>query len=255
MCLYLISFLLFFIPQACFGAISAVTATGNSGGSSGANFTLTSPAGTTSGDVLIVIVGEHNSTEGVTSITDGSGNAFTNLDSSSSGGIALVSIWYRVVAAGDGTTWTVTNTNNSEGGIMAYRGVDNNNPIDAQGTFNAGTTGSSTINAVTTVNDDAWLIAAVEESNAAGPLSSQTSGNLPMYKRVNAGNGGGPPSRAGIGMLDIGPVSPTGSTGVYTWNLSASNNSESYAFSLKPAPRGASQYILQNSSWKNTNLN
>jgi hypothetical protein len=254
--LYLIPFLLFFIPQACFGAISAVTATGNSGGSSGGNFTLTSPAGTTTGDVLVVIMGEHSNAEGVTSITDGSGNAFTNLGSSTGGGgVAFLSIWYRVVASGDGTTWTVTNTNNTEGGIMAYRGVNNNNPIDAQGTFDGGTTASSTIDAVTTVSDDAWLIAAVEESNAGGPLSSQTSGSLPMYIRVNAGNGGGPPSRAGVGMLDVGPVSPTGSTGTYVWNLSASNNSQSFAFSLTPAPRGPSQYILKNSSWKNTNFN
>ena len=115
-------------------AISAVTPTANTGGStSGADFTLTSPAGTSARDLLIVGIAERQNTEGVTKISDANGNNFTFLRFGAQATSSSTSIWYRIVTKNDGSTWTVTNTSNRQAAIMAYRGSDQMNPIDSSG--------------------------------------------------------------------------------------------------------------------------
>lgn len=217
-------------------AITAVTATATTGGSSsGANFTLASPAGTTTGDVLIAVIGERRGTDLVTAIGDGSGHAFTKLHyTSGASSVSSVAIWYRVVGASDGTTWTVTNTANSEGALMAYRGVDNVTPIDASGTDNSGTSATTaTFNAVTTVTNNAWYIACGALNLATDNNWAIATGSPTLTERADKGNGGGTTTRHNVMIADREITTAT-TTDAPTYTITAASWS-SFAIAVRPA--------------------
>lgn len=208
----------------------------NTGGStSGANISLTSPTGVAAGDVLVIAVSERQQTDGVTAISDGSGHSFTKMNFGAQATTSSTSIWYRVVLAGDGTTWTLTNSANAEAAILCFRNVDNVTPIDAQGTTNTTSSASGTVNAVTTVTAKAMLVGVIGENNAAGPVTVQTSPAQPALAIiVSAGNGGATTTRQGVSVM-LGTVSAVGSSGAYVFTLSLSNNWGSYGFALRPS--------------------
>lgn len=234
---FLLFLILFLIPVDGFAAITAVTSTANTGGSvTGSNFTLTSPTGTTTGDVLVIIIAERTSIEKVTRIDDNGGSGghtFTLLRSGLQATNFSTSIWYHVVGASDGTTWTVTNTSDCEAGIMAYRGVDNTTPIDAQGTTNTGTSSTGTFNAVTTVTANAWYVGGFASNVTTGPdLSSLSSGSPTPNNRTDTGNGGSNTHKELVSIIDVS-ISSVGSSGTFVYNLANSNWSTD-SFALRP---------------------
>lgn len=206
-------------------AITVIYTTGATGGGTGSNYTLTPPnSSAQAGDVAVIVVGERMSTESVTGITDTATGtkAFTKLRFSAPSSVAATGIWYRVLQSGDPgvgntNTWTVATTRGGEGVLVVYRGVDNTNPIDAQGTTNTATSASATFNSVTTVTAGAMFIGAFAQSNAAGGLVSQTSGSPTLTVRGNNGNGGATTTKEAAGFVD-GVITTAGASGAFVWS-------------------------------------
>src|SRR5437763_1143845 len=121
-------------------ANSAVNATADASGSTSGNYTHTS-ANAAAGDVIVVVIAERSSTDKVTAIKDTATGllAFTKYNFFSIATSASISVWYRVVQAGDPTGaggWTVTNTGGVESLMQVYRGVDTTTPIEAASATN-----------------------------------------------------------------------------------------------------------------------
>jgi len=225
-------YIAFYNPQLAYADISSVTASGTTAGTaSGVNVTIASPTGTATGDVLVLAISTRSTTETVTSVDNGSGgNSFTKLTFFSTGNNTSLSIWYRVVQAGDPSSWTITNTGNIEAGLIAYRGVDNGTPIDAQGTGNSGAGATVTMNAVTTVTAKAWYVGIAGSNSAAdGNVTSTTLTNI----RANAGDGGGNTTKQSVFIGDSIITSP-GSSGTFTATGTLVLGS-TFAFALRPA--------------------
>lgn len=240
--LFKILFLSLFILNSIVAsaAITAVTSTANVGGSTAAaNFTLTSPSGTTTNDVLVVNVSQKSGSDLVTAIDDGSGHAFTKITSSTINTNNTISIWYRKVGASDGTTWTVTNTSNCEGAIMAYRGVNTTTQIDANGsanTYSSGTT--ATFAAVTTVTNNAWYIATGGMQSALDNEWSASSGSPAITERADKSNGGSSTKKANVIIADREITTAT-TTDAPVDNTVSTIFGNTYTFALRPVTTSA----------------
>lgn len=138
-------------------AITFVAASANAPNATSTTFALTAPAGIVAGDVLLAQI----AATGGSNITVTAPAGWTLISRLNSGTALLQGIYYKVASAADSGaifTWTLSASQKSTGGIVAYRGVNNIEPIDAAGgQVNAAST-SVTAPSVTTTSSNAMLV-------------------------------------------------------------------------------------------------
>lgn len=149
-------------------------------------------------------------------------------------------VYYKVAAAGDiGASFAFHTTNvYAAGGIKAFRGVDNANPIDAAGTGNSGTGTTITAASITPVySGDAllWL-----ESNDGTPIITIPVGENSAW------------NIAGVGSANYGSVTAyqlglsSGPTGAISGSSSGSTDWTAVLVALKPAAIISNPPLLSN---------
>ena len=132
-------------------------------------------------------------------------------------------VWYRLAPAAGTQNIVVTLPTGVErlySGALAFSGVDQSNPVDAQtGSVVTGTHGSHA-DTVTTVTNNAWLVDAM---SALGPLT-------PGASQTARWSGGAQ------GVSTRGPISPPGAT-TMSWSWPSSGLASAHSvIALRPAP-------------------
>lgn len=214
------------------GGTGPVTAVGTSTTNSAtavSSVSLTKPAGTAAGDVLIAsITTDLNPSmssvpAGWTAIV----NALSINSSSSSG--ARVFVYYHVVGSADPSnyTWTLGTAAKWGGGVTAYRGVNQSTPLDSTVVTAVDTSYTATgitLASITTASNGAMLIGGVgfdSSSPAATPPSGWT-------ERWEAAGGQ-------IAEEADKPQPTAGASGTAAWTFTAAKAAGAWRTALKPA--------------------
>ena len=206
-------------------AISQVaTATGTTGSSGASSLSLSVPAGTVAGDVLIAQVAVR-----------GTGNTIT----APSGWTALLgdsknsvrqNIYYRVAGSSEPASYAFTFGASERGGgaLLSYRGVDNAAPVNVSSTKNNSSSTTVTSTAVTTDITDATLLALY--SGAQVTSFTAPSGMTETYDvSTGAGPNGVTVSASSLALTVVG------STGAKNATLATAADNIAALVALKPA--------------------
>lgn len=190
---------------------------------------LTAPAGTLAGDVLVAsITGDLNPTmssipAGWVAIVNG-----LSINASSTAG-ARAFAYYHVVDAADPLSygWTLSSAVKWGGGVTAYRGVDNATPLDtptATAVDASYTATSITVPGLTTSSNGTMLIGGAA-CDCSSPLISPPTGWTELWEA-----GGGQ-----LAELADRTQASAGATGTATWTLGAARGVAAWRTALKPA--------------------
>ena len=148
-------------------ASAAITLAGTSTSSSETNvITVNRPAGTATGDIMILTVLSTTATAftaptGWTSLQNRTNSTTTNN--------LRMQTWRRVAAAGDPASFSVTvgASRSSSAGIASYRNVDTTTPVDAS-SWTSGGSGTASAVTITTSEPSSMLIVPVGFSVSGG---------------------------------------------------------------------------------------
>lgn len=197
---------------------------------------ITKPVGLAVGDVMVAYIATNQ--DGLTS----PGGHWVNISQTDTANSFRFSVWYCIATstetAASSFTWTNTagTTPPMYGAISAYRGVDQNNPINTNGT-NTGTTGTSVNTPTLTTTKRSWIVYAM-----AARLASTT---IPTYsssatERADQGNHGGATSYSSA-CYDNNAESAAGSVSAMAIVATSSpTNSVTVAIALQSADVSAS---------------
>ncbi len=210
--------------------VSVVGSSTTYAGTAASAVSLSAPAGTAAGDVLVAsITSDLNPTmasvpAGWTPLVNGLG-----INSTSTSG-ARVFVYYHVVGASDPASyaWTLSTAVKWGGGITGYRGVNNTTPLDASVATAVDATYSATsitAPSVTTATNGAMLIGGVGCDCAAPVVSSAPAG---WTQRWQAAGGQ-------IAELADKAQATAGASGASTWTLSGARAVAAWQAALKPA--------------------
>lgn len=212
--------------------VSRVAATSATTGSSTAStLTVTTPTGTASGDVLVMVV----SVNALSSLPTQTGWTLINSTTNSSGSGTTVASYYQVLSSAPAANYQVkfnsgsgTNRYAAAAVLTAYRGVDTSSVLDATAGADAtGTNRNLAAGAQTTSTDGAMVIGVY----AHGTTTTITKpGSMSLVAGANASSGP-------ILQVDDLPMATAGSSGTITATTSANVNWAAHAFSLRAAVR------------------
>lgn len=240
---------LWWYPNTTRAATSYVDSTTNEA-ASGTALTVTKPTGTTAGDIVIVFISINGGAgDGMTSLTDNNGSTpFTDAGAglrhynSDSG---TYQIFYRVAGASEPASYAFTSNLNTRWSIYAstYRGGDTSTPFDVAPTTtseNIGTVTTVATDAITTLTDNAMIIAVAADDSGSVTFSATPSG---FNSREN-----NPGNQLGA-LADLLRVS-AGTQASVSWTASGANGWATQIFSLKAdAGAAASAPIIQGTSF------
>lgn len=188
--------------------------------------TITTPAGTASGDLLLATL----STDSDEAFDTPPG--WTLVGQENSGGSVSVAVFYRIATASEPADHTFIWGSNEEaaGAILRYSGVSTSNPIGVWG-IASGSSNSPTAPSVTTLSADTRIVrvyGADDDDLAGSPYPPGTTGRL----NIESSNGGGTTS---LGVADSmqATVGATGSA-----EFSMSNSEQWHALTVVLAPPG-----------------
>jgi hypothetical protein len=196
---------------------------------------LEKPTGAAAGDVLVAsITTDLNASIEAGAVPSGwtpmpNVNPLS-INSSSTGG-ARVFAYYKVVSGSDPASysWTLSAAQKWGGGMTAYRGVNNAQPLDTGVVTAANTsfTGTSlTVPSITTVSNGAQLIGGLGIDSSTTSLISPPSG---WTERFEAAGGQ-------VAEQTDAAKTTAGATGPATWTLSSGRAMSGWRTALKPAP-------------------
>lgn len=206
-------------------SISFVKVGGNSRANSGNLSSLPLPSGWTAGDIFICTIASRDNVN--STITPG----WVAIDTGTNNGSGLrTTTFYRIAVDGD-TNPSIVHPNGSyiEATIIAYRGIDNTNPIDALGTTRVNP--SSTIvtaNSITTLTDTSVVI--FTGSISSKSIFSAYSGTPTPTERADVPNY---TNYASTFITDF-LMSPAGGTGNRTAVATSAGVSNGLMFALRP---------------------
>lgn len=215
-------------PPPATGGITVVSSSTSNSGTAVTTASLTVPAGTAAGDVLVASI----TTDLNPNLTAPAGwtamvNAKSINSTSTSGARAFA--YYKVVGASDPGTysWTLSSAAKWGGGITAYRGVNNTTPLDSPVVTAADTSYSATsitVGSITTASNGAMLIGGVA-CDCSAPVVTAPSGWTERWEAA-AGQ---------IAEQADKPQATAGASGTATWTLSAARAVAAWRTALKPA--------------------
>lgn len=250
-------FVLFIGLQSAFAAIVQVGSEQTAYGAGVQTISVNRPTGVTIGDVLIinVVYGGNGATNIPSVQTDGS--SWTVLSSELSGGTGYRgAILYKVVTNTWETSYTITISNwpialYCEASIVAFRGVDPTNPIDAIGNFTttsdvSGTTINPT--GITTVSPNALVVilgmSYRSDNNNERTFTSWVANSPAVFNELYDYRGG---RRVAVGAATAIKTSP-GATGDGTITLSGDNTYRgAIMLALRPEPAGPEISVVPSS--------
>lgn len=199
-------------------ATSEATQTSSTGGT----LTVSVPAGTVSGDVLVVLV----SVTGASTVP-ATPSGLTLLDSGSTG--PSYASYYRVCDGTEPGSYGFTVTKRAAAIAASYSGVDNTNPINAHGAPNKVSTATATATSVTTTVNGCELVFASTVGTANETFTYPT-GFVDQVLETSANNNT-------LVFCDESQAT-AGATGTITGTWSAANNNWSQIIALAPASGG-----------------
>jgi hypothetical protein len=133
---------------------------------SATSITINRPAGTQKGDVLVAVIAVVPST---TAITAPAGWTLVDRQTNTNGSSNALAVYYKVASAAEPAsyTWTFSANNGNAGGIMAFSGVDNQNPVDvAAGQLTTSASTSIAAPSVTTTVADTMIVTGHEYASS-----------------------------------------------------------------------------------------
>ena len=210
------------VTQSCIPSSTIAFRSASTANSSG-GLTISAPADVQAGDVLVAQIAQRASGSTVTPPA-----GWTQVLNNSSGASLQSTIFVHVAGSSEPTSYTFSSTSSakSAGGIVAYSGVDTNNPVNAS----AGATGASasmTAPSVTTTISTTMLVSFW----SARQESFTTPGS--MTQRWNYSAGSGANSSMSVGAADEA-VAAAGATGTRTASKSGSLDWTAQSIALKP---------------------
>jgi PKD repeat protein len=215
-------------PPPATGGITVVNSSTSNSGTAVTTASLTVPAGTAAGDVLVASI----TTDLNPNLTAPAGwtamvNAKSINSTSTSGARAFA--YYKVVGASDPGTysWALSSAAKWGGGITSYRGVNNATPLDSPVVTAADTSYSATsitVGSITTARNGAMLIGGVA-CDCSAPVVTAPSGWTERWEAA-AGQ---------IAEQADKPQATAGASGTATWTLSAARAVAAWRAALKPA--------------------
>ncbi|WP_324643602.1 PKD domain-containing protein [Pseudarthrobacter sp. LT1] len=215
-------------PPPATGGITVVNSSTSNSGTAVTTASLTVPAGTAAGDVLVASI----TTDLNPNLTAPAGwtamvNAKSINSTSTSGARAFA--YYKVVGASDPGTysWALSSAAKWGGGITSYRGVNNATPLDSPVVTAADTSYSATsitVGSITTASNGAMLIGGVA-CDCSAPVVTAPSGWTERWEAA-AGQ---------IAEQADKPQATAGASGTATWTLSAARAVAAWRAALKPA--------------------
>jgi len=193
--------------------------------SNGTSFTIAKPQNVSVGDIMFLNIAKYRSSNSGEATVAG----WTKIDERILGGANQIrgGVYYRIVDGTEGSTFTITFSNNAnyaQAAIVAFTGVDSNNPFDATPSVNTTYDSSSpyniTIPGITTVTDNALVVMfgmACSSSTVPRTFSSLTGTNPSLsaaYVASQSGNyvsvGCATGLKATLGATGTGTIALTG---------------------------------------------
>lgn len=175
--------------------------------------TISTPTGVAAGDVMLAQVGQRSGS----TFTAPAG--WTLVRSDTLAGQIVSALYWRVVTTTEPTShsWTSPSGGQSAGGIVAYRGVNTTNPVNAHAGL-TGTVATISIPAVTTTVSNTMVVALAAIRQTTPGLPSATTA---LWQRAS-GNGSGSMGISGgdaafSGPGDTGARTATRSTNSFQW--------------------------------------
>ena len=216
-------------PPSGFGAaqtcsLSSITFVGQSqAGSNNSSLTLSVPAATQVGDVVVAQVTNRYDTGYTLTPPAGQGWNLVNRQMSGNGGniVSSAMYWKVATAAGAGTsTFTLSSpTIDMAGGLAVFRGVDTSTPVNASA-FTIGSSVHATAPSVTTTVANTVL---VHTSVKRQEMLLQPTGDIALWRIISTGGGtvtqgvsAGYAAFAGPGASPVVTISSAGS-GTAEW--------------------------------------
>lgn len=193
------------------------------------NYTITSPAGTASTDILVASFAWDN-TGGLVSLTPPSG--WTAVANPVTSGLMRAAAFWSL-GSNTNLTFSLSVRGTDLGWVCGgFTGVDNTTPVDATGTTSTSTGSTSlTVNAVTTVTANAWEIAAISPYTGSSGMAStgwtiQNNGASTVHQEAD---------------LAYRALTSAGSSGTSSFTVSSSSGQQLIAipFALRPVAGGA----------------
>ena len=208
-------------PSPTPGSIS-VAGTSTTYSATATPITLSKPAGTAAGDILVAsITADLNPT--MSAVPAGWTPVVKGL---SVGSGARIFSYYHVVDSADPAsyTWTTSTAVKWSGGITAYRGVNQTTPLDSSVTTAVATGTSITVPSITTSSNGALLIGGVGYDSST-PGISPPSGWTEQWE----GAGGQIAEEADKTQTTAGAAGPA------TWSFASTKAAAAWQVALKPA--------------------
>jgi hypothetical protein len=169
--------------EPVYAAIEYRSASSGDNGSGSSELIIQTPAGVTAGDVLIASVGKRQLGTG---ITPPAGWTLV-LDTTTNADVQQAT-FYTVLTSTPATSYTflLGGTTRGTGGIVAYSGVDTNNPIDASAA-RVNASGSIVAPSVTTAQPNSMVLASYSQADSTS--FTQGSGMTKRYDVTSSGGG------------------------------------------------------------------
>lgn len=192
------------LGNAAFGQIALrASATSTAQG----NITITKPAGTVSGDVMIATFAKSASAAAISAPA-----GWVLIDGRTLGGSTYGAVFYKIAGGAEGANYQFTSAGDIAGGISAFSGVDNATPFDvATGTISvqaSSTTVSATAISTVTANAAVIMCGMTPNQNSFSGWTTTTPGALAELFDVQQGNNNG--STAGSAWAIKGATGGTG---------------------------------------------
>ncbi len=175
------------VAGAAHAGISFVAAS-TAGASAATNsITVNKPAGLVANDVMLALITQRGTNfpldSTMISVPTGWSLVLAR-DNTSTVGLA---IYRKVATAGEPAsyTWTLGASDQTEGAIVAFRGVDTSNPVSASGSQANAAATTYTAPTITTTTGNAMLVAFFTANNGSVTVNAATG----MTQSSNAGNG------------------------------------------------------------------
>jgi PKD repeat protein len=212
-------------PEANAVGFGGATSTGQS--TAGTSVTLTKPAGTAVGDLLVASMTADNAPNATAPA------GWTSFLPTLRPGGASVFGYYHVVTAADANTtswvWTLSKAQKWSGGVSRYVNVDGSRPLDSAATtaVTANLVSSITVPAVTTATAGAAVVGGVGADAASVSATSPPGWTEAWQNRVGKLAESAYVSAAGVG-----------SQGSTTWSLGGARAMAAWTVALRPASAG-----------------
>lgn len=207
---------------------------------------ILNPAGLAAGDLMVAFLSQNDPGSPMVSTATGWTSVLTQTYNSG-GSIVGVAVYYRFATAADisngSFTFSFRSSRRSAGAILAFRGVDTGNPVNASASQGNASSTSLTAPSITTTALDTMLVALY--GNAQGSNTSAPPGG--MTEVFDGSTGAGP---NGVGIEGAyATQTAAGATGTRVATATTAAVNVGVLLALRPAFSQAAEYRFEEATW------